>query len=243
MSRHRASRHRRARRWLPPGTAALSMLLFTAPADATRQPPMTLDALIHQSGRIIEATVTGYDPTAGDTTAPATRVDLHVITALGPATGDARLTLWLPEGIEASGAAWAGYEGVPTFAPGHTYLLFLRRDPWRISPVVNWSAAHLRRAEIAGRAVYVDMQGACAAALDDHGVQLGPRVVDPPPVPGHDTWSSIPPQPSAVDRCMPAAELRARLTARIHRLGWQPAPVPLAPRDRALIAPVWTGEP
>ncbi|MEZ4432082.1 MAG: hypothetical protein R3F65_06680 [bacterium] len=206
--------------------------MSTPPAEATRQPPMTLDALIHQSARIIEATVVGYDPTAGDTLAPATRVELHVIAALGPDTGDHKLTLHLPEGIEANGAAWAGYEGVPTFAPGETYLLFLRRDPWRISPVVHWGAAHLRRAEIAGRAVYVDMQGACAADLDDDGVTLGPRVTDPPPVPGRDTWSSLPPQPSAITRCLPAAELRARLTARIHHLGWQPAPCTSPPRPQ-----------
>lgn len=244
--RTQAKGDRRARRWLwhwlLPGLVAL---LPALPASATRQPPMTLDELLSQSGRIIEATVVAFDPTAGDAQAPTTRVDLRVIAALGPDAGPVSLSLWLPEGIEASGASWSTYAGVPTFVPGETYLLFLRSAPWRISPVVHWGAAHLRRVEAGGREVFVDMQGACAARLDDeHGVLLGPRVVDPPPVPGHGTaWSSIASRPSEAHRCLPAAELRLRIAARLARMAWQPAPVPVRPSDRLRVIPVWDGMP
>lgn len=213
-----------------------------AGAEAARQPPMSLDELLAQSGRIVEARVVEVDIEAGDGEVPKTRVSLVVERAYGPDEGEASVELWLPEGIEVGSTIWSGYVGIPTFVPGETYLLFLRRAPWRVSPVVNWTWGHLRRVAVGGREVFVDMQGACATGLDDAGLRRGPRVVDPPPVPGRGGGiSSIAPRPSAVGACMGAAELRARLAARVRAAGWMPGPVPFAPVSWSLAVPVEGG--
>lgn len=227
--------------WLVVQAVSLSvgLLSVVAPVEAARQPPMSLDVLLERSGRVIEARVVGHDIAAGEGGIPKTRVTLHVVHALGDDGGPETFDVWLPEGLEAGSTIWSGFVGVPSFAPGETYLLFLRRAAWRVSPVVNWSYGHLRRVVVGGREVFVDMQGACAVGVSADGIARGPRVVDPPSVPGRGGGiSTAPPVPSAVGACMAAGELRVRLAARLAALGWSPTDPPLAPRSWARSIPI-----
>lgn len=229
---------RRASHPVPMFILAL-VTLTAAPIMAARQPPMTLAELFERSGRIIEARVVAHDDRAGDTMRPKTRVTLTRERSIAADAGPPTFVLWLPEGVEAGGDVWGGYVGVPTFVPGETYLLFLHHASWRISPVVNWSFGHLRRAIVGSRELYVDMQGACATEVTPQGITLGPRIVEPPPVPGHGlAHSSIPIRPEMVDDCAPAARIRHELAAYISSSGWRPAPVPVQPSDWSPVTPL-----
>lgn len=219
----------------------LVALLIAFEAPAARQQPMTLDEVIAQSGRIVEAEVIEVTPTAGNAQSPRTRVVLQIARALA-GSSDATLVLWLPEGIEADGITWSGYEGLPAFAPGERYLLFLRSEPWRVSPIVEWTTTFLRRASVAGQTVWVDAHGACVDAIERDRVTFGPRVAEPPPLPGRGAVvSSEAIEPSAIDDCLPATALVTAIESRMRMLAWVPGPVHEAPVDWSLV--VETAEP
>jgi hypothetical protein len=156
--------------------AAVALMLFGAarPAEATTVPPMDAAKLADRAEIVFTGTaVRSTVVLSKDGAEPYTFVTFDVHEVLKGWTLDRQLTLRFSGGEIGGGTV--GFDGMPEFEQGETYLLFVRGNGSSLCPVLGWWQGQFRYSRQAGsqKEILVDSAGTPVHGLEQERFKRG----------------------------------------------------------------------
>jgi hypothetical protein len=130
----------------------------------------TVRDLLGQTAAVVEGEVFEVRHAFEDCAGPRTHVRLRDVRSLIGTEVPAQVELRVFGGPLPNGF-WAEASGVPRFALGSRYVVFLRNTDWTYAPVLGAHA--YRREVVAGKPVLVTQEGHAVTGFGEHGTEMG----------------------------------------------------------------------